>query len=147
MLCTDLTGSCSLAQGLCVLSQDLPRTLMSLLSTSRRMAKCAVGPPGRWTTSIPLTCLWFSLNTTTSVKSLSVAYLTIFLMAKPWSMGQGCWHMAWHAPNCCGLHAAQLGPQSWRREGAQFLAAPRQKASKQSTGSLRPAAVVQSSIA
>ena len=83
MLCTDVTGSCSLAQGLCVLSKNLPPTLMSLLSTSRRMAKCAVGPPGRWMTSIPLTCLWFSLNTTTSVKSLSVAYLTIFLIAKP----------------------------------------------------------------
>ena len=83
MLCTDLTGSCSLAQCLCALSQNLSRTLMSLLSTSRRIAKCAVGPPGRWMTSIPLTCLWFSLNTTTSVKSLSVAYLTIFLIAKP----------------------------------------------------------------
>ncbi len=64
-------------------------TLMSLDSLRLESLKWAVGPPGRWMSSSPLTCFLFSLNTITSVKPRALAYFTIFLMGVPCTSRQG----------------------------------------------------------
>lgn len=56
---------------------------MSLDSTSLDRRKCAVGPPGRWISSSPLTDLRSSLATSTSVKPRAAAYWQIFFSGKP----------------------------------------------------------------